>query len=505
MKKIFITLPLILFTLSSLFSQTWEGDVSSDWNNASNWSGNTLPSNGDDVTIDAGSYTNAPIMTSSSLFDPRDVFINNSGVLTVTGGTLSMDDIIADNGTFTISGGTLDVDRIAGSNNSNINLSGGAVTTTGVLDANSGTTFTIATTVTQTGANDEDIDIGLNATFIVLAGADISGYDDVDFDGDSGTLTMTGGTLSIDDDFKFQDGDDNTVNISGGTLNVGDDFEIETDNNQITFNGTADINVNGQFEFGANGGGSGNDATNSNVTVGGNATLDVTGDINFYEGGSGSSSFLNVEGSGAVTTNNVDDTGSVNTSEGGTIDNGGTVLPVELLFFSGELTKEVVILTWSTASELNNDYFEILHSKNGTDFFPIGRIKGAGTTSELAEYRFLDYNASGINYYQLHQVDYDGKDEFFNIIRIEGQLTDNLMVYPNPVPRNGIFSLQGDVLFSQGSVVKVFSMAGREVLSKTVQNPNRQIELYSSQLEPGNYIVTVTSQNQVATKQIVVK
>lgn len=479
--------------------------MSSDWNDPSNWSSNTLPSNSDDVTIDASSYTNAPVMSANSTFDPRDIFINNNGVFTITSGTLSLDDLISDNGTFTISGGTLDVDRIAGSNNSSINLTGGTVTTTGVLDANSGTTFTISTTVTQTGANDEDIDIGSNSTFIIQADANISGYDDVDFDGDGGTLSMTGGTLDIDDDFKFQDGDDNTVTVSGGTLNVGDDVEIETDNNQITFTGTADINVGGQFEFGANGGGAGNDATNSSVTVGGNASLDVAGDINFYEGGSGSNSFLNVEGSGSVTTNNVDDTGSVNTSEGGTVNNGGTILPVELLFFNGTLNNQSVVLTWNTASELNNNYFEVTRSRNGVDFTTIGTVAGNGTTTQLQEYKFIDQTPSSTNYYQLRQVDFDGKNELFDIIRVEGLLKNQLTVYPNPVQPNSKFYVQNDEAISEGSIVKVFAMDGREILSKTIENSNPKIQLHSSPMERGNYIVTVVSEKGTVTKQIVVK
>lgn len=504
MKKVSAICLTILITTTA-FSQTWEGDVSSDWNDAQNWSGNTLPGNGNNVTIDPSNYTNAPVMNANSAFEPGDVTINNGGVFTITGGDITIrDDIFVNNSTFTISGGTLDIDEITGNNNANVNLTGGIISMSNDLDANSGSTFTIATTVTQTTAN-EDLNIGTDATFIIQAGANITGFDDVDFDGDRGTLTMTGGTLDIDDDFKFQDGDDNTVNISGGTLNVGDDFEIETDNNQITFNGTADVNVGGQFEFGANGGGTGNDATNSNVTVGGNATLDVTGDINFYEGGSGSNSFLNVEDSGAVTTNNVDDLGSVNISDAGTINNGGTVLPVELLFFKGNLDQSNVILTWNTASELNNDYFEILHSKNGTDFTPIGRVQGAGTTSELMEYSFRDHHASGINYYQLRQVDFDGASEAFNIIRVESAIAAKLTIYPNPVPSNNDFSLRFSESIPQQTLIRIITMDGREVLRKTVNDSNNLVKVATTGLEKGNYIVILENNTQRITRPVVIK
>ncbi|WP_462249263.1 T9SS type A sorting domain-containing protein [Ekhidna sp.] len=501
MKKISVLL-LSLFISTAAFSQTWEGDVSSDWNDPLNWSGNTLPGNDDNVVINPSNYTNAPIMSANSAFEPGDITISNSGTFTITAGDITVrDDIFVDNATFTISGGTIDVDEITGNNSANVNLTGGTISMSNDLDANSGSTFTIATTVTQTSGG-EDLNIGQNATFIIQAGANITGFDDVDFDQSSGTLTMTGGILDIGDDFKFEDGDDNTVNVSGGTLNVGDDFEIETDNNQITFTGTADVNVSGDFEFGVDGGGAGNDATNSNVNVNGNATLDVTGDINFYEGGSGSSSFLNVSGNGAVTTNNVDDLGSVNITEGGTVNDGGTILPVELLFFNGKLEQNFVVLSWHTASELNNDYFEILRSKNGVNFTPIGTVKGAGTTSELSQYTFNDQTASGTNYYQLRQVDYDGASESFNIIRVESALSDQLVVYPNPVPLSQNFTLKLDTQLAPETSVQVVTMDGKVVLSEKVSNGSNSATIDSSQLKKGNYLVILESNAQRIIRRI---
>ncbi len=496
---------IFILSISPVFSQTWEGDVSSDWNDPLNWSGNALPGNGNNVIINPTNYTNAPIMSSNSAFEPGDITISNGGTFTITAGDIVVrDDIFVDNATFTISGGTLDVDEITGDNNANVNLTGGTISMSNDLDANSGSTFTISTTVTQTTAA-EDLNIGTNATFIIQAGANITGFDDVDFDGDSGTLTMTGGTLDIDDDFKFQDGDDNTVNVSGGNLIVGDDFEIETDNNQITFSGTADVDVGGDFEFGANGGGTANDSTNSNVNVGGNATLDVTGDINFYEGGSGSNSFLNVNGSGSVTTNNVDDLGSVNISEGGTVNNGGTILPVVLLFFQGDLDQGDAVLSWHTASELNNEYFEILHSKNGVDFTPIGRVQGAGSTSEVTEYSYVDRNVTGINYYQLRQVDFDGASEEFNIIRIESELSSSLTIYPNPIPSNIDFSIRIKEINTDDTTIKIISLDGREVFRKTVKDSSNLIKVGTSQLEKGNYLVVLESKTQRITRRIVIQ
>lgn len=84
-------------------------------------------------------------------------------------------------------------------------------------------------------------------------------------------------------------------------------------------------------------------------------------------------------------------------------------LPVSLSSFNGKASNNGVDLSWTTASELNNNYFEVLRSENGKDYASIGVINGNGTTQELRNYNYTDVNPfNGVNYYQLKQVDKDG-------------------------------------------------------------------------------------------------
>ena len=88
----------------------------------------------------------------------------------------------------------------------------------------------------------------------------------------------------------------------------------------------------------------------------------------------------------------------------------GAVLPVELAKFNVKKTEQSVMLSWATASEKNNDHFDIQKSINGTQFQTIGQVKGSGTNLSGAIYNFEDKNPSvGIAYYRLKQVDIDGK------------------------------------------------------------------------------------------------
>ena len=92
------------------------------------------------------------------------------------------------------------------------------------------------------------------------------------------------------------------------------------------------------------------------------------------------------------------------------------VLPVELSKFNVKKTEQSVMLAWATASEKNNDHFDIQKSTNGTQFQTIGQVKGSGTNLSGASYNFEDKNPSvGIAYYRLKQVDSDGKYEFSSV------------------------------------------------------------------------------------------
>jgi len=91
----------------------------------------------------------------------------------------------------------------------------------------------------------------------------------------------------------------------------------------------------------------------------------------------------------------------------------GFTLPVEMTVFKGRLDNGKTFLTWETASEINNDYFEVEHNTDGRTFTMLDKVQGNGTTSNTNKYEYLDKNpASNDNYYRLKQVDFDGAFEY---------------------------------------------------------------------------------------------
>ncbi|MBI4930074.1 MAG: T9SS type A sorting domain-containing protein [Bacteroidetes bacterium] len=125
-------------------------------------------------------------------------------------------------------------------------------------------------------------------------------------------------------------------------------------------------------------------------------------------------------------------------------------LPIELLRFNGYLKDEKAYLYWSTASEINNDYFTIERSLDAITFDEIGTVKGAGNFSTIRNYTFIDSQLETLNlqsettfYYRLKQTDFDGKFEYSNSIALNNSDSNenNIVVFPNP--NNGEFTVYG--------------------------------------------------------------
>ena len=109
------------------------------------------------------------------------------------------------------------------------------------------------------------------------------------------------------------------------------------------------------------------------------------------------------------------------------------ILPVELLSFTGQLVDNKAVLKWTTASETNNEGFQIERSVDGVDWKAIGFVGGNGTTAEVVHYEFIDQSLSQNNYYRLKQLDYDGIFEYSNIVYLHSRTLNNgYRIFPNP-------------------------------------------------------------------------
>ncbi|MEQ9467315.1 MAG: T9SS type A sorting domain-containing protein [Ekhidna sp.] len=188
-------------------------------------------------------------------------------------------------------------------------------------------------------------------------------------------------------------------------------------------------------------------------------------------------------------------------------------LPVELLMFEGKIEDNKTYLTWQTASEVNNDYFEVMHSIDGENFKTVGTVQGSGNSNEVLTYNFVHSSpAIGINYYRLKQVDFDGTTEFHEIIQLQNnadRLAKGMEVstYPNPtVPENlNLRILSGD---NQSQVnVKVMNLSGQLFIDSQFEGAFVIDEklVPSRKMIPGIYFILVEQGKDVQKHKIVIK
>jgi hypothetical protein len=193
----------------------------------------------------------------------------------------------------------------------------------------------------------------------------------------------------------------------------------------------------------------------------------------------------------------------------GTISRGATPLPVELLSFSADQSAKIVKLKWTTLAEVNNHYFDVLRSSDGIKFEKIGRIKGSGTTNAISTYSLIDHEPlKGESFYQLKQVDFDGKSQFSQLIKVlfEGKINPQLKLYPNPV--NGIDFKLDLTSFEEDITVIMRDISGKEIFVKKLNAKSDKLisgDELNIQLPPGVYLISVNNDNTFISEKLIVK
>lgn len=191
----------------------------------------------------------------------------------------------------------------------------------------------------------------------------------------------------------------------------------------------------------------------------------------------------------------------------GTVSN---VLPIELISFNATPIANNVSLTWSTASEINNDYFTLERSINAIYFVEIETIDGAGNSNQILNYSHVDGNViSGVSYYKLKQTDYDGKFEYSDIVSVNLLSFDEIKIYPNPFDGSVLF-LNTNILQGKNIQLRIIDFNGREIISKVLllkeSNENNLDELVSLENIPdGLYIINVISENKTFNQKLIVR
>ena len=193
--------------------------------------------------------------------------------------------------------------------------------------------------------------------------------------------------------------------------------------------------------------------------------------------------------------------------------NAGTnPLPVELLSFEAVLNDGEVILDWKTASEINNDFFEIQRSENGEDWTVIGEVEGNGTSNEIISYNYVDKTPLfGKSFYRLRQVDFDGQFEYSGVVSVDNAFTGQKMqarLFPNPTSQDNvnlriitanrtnkinvkIVNIHGDVYYETSCDPEVF-------------NEDKNITI-GREMSSGIYILLVEQAGEIFKSKVIIR
>jgi hypothetical protein len=147
--------------------------------------------------------------------------------------------------------------------------------------------------------------------------------------------------------------------------------------------------------------------------------------------------------------------------------NGGAAspLPIELLSFTATPNNRQVDLAWQTATETNNNYFEVEKTINGTDWEFVCKQNGAGNSTTMLSYTDVDKNPyMGTSYYRLKQVDFDGQYTYSQIETVNFNGQSETIVYPNP--NKGDFTVKMIAETAGNTTIKLFDNLGKILVSQ---------------------------------------
>lgn len=144
------------------------------------------------------------------------------------------------------------------------------------------------------------------------------------------------------------------------------------------------------------------------------------------------------------------------------------LLPVELISLAARLNdSEMVEIEWATSSEIDNDYFLVERSSDGKSFQELAVVQGSGNTSEVAYYSTLDRAPdSGINYYRLKQVDFDGSESHSQIVHIDLKKNHTIKTFPNPTTDQLNITIHGNS--SKHGSLQIYNSIGQSIYQKQI-------------------------------------
>lgn len=182
------------------------------------------------------------------------------------------------------------------------------------------------------------------------------------------------------------------------------------------------------------------------------------------------------------------------------------IIPVELTSFTATVNDSEVLLSWTTATELNNGGFDV-ERNSGNGFEVVGFVPGFGTTTESHSYNFTDSDVqTGTYTYRLKQVDLDGTFEYSDEIEVEIIVPSEFTLeqnYPNPF--NPSTQITYKLAQNSNVVLKVYNLLGKEVavlVDEKKEAGIHKVNFDASSLPSGVYLYKIETAGLIKTKKM---
>ena len=155
-----------------------------------------------------------------------------------------------------------------------------------------------------------------------------------------------------------------------------------------------------------------------------------------------------------------------------------------------------VFLSWTTATEINSEYFVIERSADGANWNEIGKQQAQNNSITITNYTAIDPKPlNGIAYYRLKQIDFDASFYYSNVASVH-IVKSKITVFPNPTSGALNFSFYKNATAS----VAVIDLLGKTLFSKTINGNQASINL--NHLPNGLYLITIELDGILINKKI---
>ena len=476
---------VVTVSVPAITSTTWNGSMSSEWNDCRNWSYGQMPT----TTISAvlpGNILNVPVVPTGTAV-VKDVNIGgNNGLELSSGGTLQVYGSWVNTSAASILAGTV---AFVGTTNQGINQPSTTRFSTVAVNKTAGNlnlaqNMGISTALTLTsgvlGTGSFQVQLGSTATLAETETSYVTG--NVATTRTLGSAAESFGGLGL------------VLTPASGSVAPGATAVVRTTGTTLIGNGTSK-SVQRYFYI--------KPATNSGLDIAMafsyfDHELNAIPKANlvlFKSTTTTSGPWANMAGTSDVSTNTVTKTGLTDFSIW-TLGNVANPLPVVLLDFVAQPQGGAVQLAWHTASEKNSARFDIERSTDGSTFSKLGAVAAQGTSSLAHSYGFRDAQlplGAATLYYRLRQLDVDGTFAFSPVRMVAaasaGASAGSLVLLPNPTQATA--TLRGA---AAQVAVQVLDALGRAVYTTTTAaDGSARLDLPAG-LPKGVYIVRAGTQ-----------